>query len=278
MHADEIALVAPTTHALKAMCGICTNYAHEYDIQFNTAKCQLIKYGEFDDIPVYFNGTLIEFERHVVHLGHSIGPVTHCMVSDVARDFLTHLNGILANFNYCDLQTKYRLFVSDCISYYGSCLWDLQHKLVDVFYTIWRKAMRRLFGFPRNAHCNLLPLVAICLPIQTQLLNLSAIFLNSCLDSNNSILKLLSSLALQGSGSQMANNCNLTKSVYRIDSNGIVKGSRTDRFLDILLVMFISLGSMSNCWRGPDYSEKFCAKWIEIKRAIHSSWILSLSS
>ena len=40
-YADDIALVAPTTHALKAMC----------DIQFNTAKCRLIKYGEFDYVP-----------------------------------------------------------------------------------------------------------------------------------------------------------------------------------------------------------------------------------
>ena len=225
-YADDIALVAPTTHALKAMCDICTNFAHEYDIQFNTAKCQLIKYGESDDVPFYFNGTLIEYVRHGVHLGHSIGPVTHCyMVRDVTRDFLTHLNGILANFNYCDLQTKYRLFVSYCTSYYGSCLWDLQHKLVDTFYTTWRKAIRRLFGLPRNAHCNLLPLVAACLPIQSQLLNRCANFVNSCLNSNNCILKLLSSLALQGSGSQMASNCNLIKYVYRINSNNIITGS-----------------------------------------------------
>ena len=107
-------------------------------------------------------------------------------------------------------------------SYYGSCLWNLQHKLVDVFYTTWRKAIRRLFGLPRNAHCNILPLVAACLPIQSQLLNRCANFVNSCLNSNNSILKLLSSLALQGSGSQMANNCNLIKFVYRIDSNDII--------------------------------------------------------
>ena len=176
---------------------ICTNFAHKYDIQFNMAKCQLIKYGESDDVPFYFNGTLIEYVRHGVHLGHSIGTVTHCyMVRDVARDFFTHLNGILANFNYCELQTKYRLFVSYCTSYYGSCLWDLQQKLADVFYTTWRKAIRRLFGLPRNAHCNLLPLtlVAACLPIQSQLLNRCTNFVNSCLNSNNCILKLLSSL------------------------------------------------------------------------------------
>ena len=91
------------------------------------------------------------------------------MVRDVARYLLTHLNGILANFNHCDLQTKYRLFVSYCTSYYGSCVWDLQHKLVDVFYTTWRKAIICLVGLPRNAHCNMLPLVAACLPIQSQL-------------------------------------------------------------------------------------------------------------
>ena len=43
--------------------------------------------GESDDVPLYFNGTLIEYERHGVHLGHSTGPITHCyMVRDVARD------------------------------------------------------------------------------------------------------------------------------------------------------------------------------------------------
>ena len=54
------------------------------------------------------------------------------IVSYVARDCFTRLNGIIANFNYCDSQTKYRIFVSLCTSYHGSCLWDLQHKLVDL--------------------------------------------------------------------------------------------------------------------------------------------------
>ena len=93
-----------------------------------------------------------------------------------------------------------------------------------MFYTTLRKAIIRLFGLPRNAHCNLLPLVATCLPIQSQLLNRCANFVNSCRNVNNNTLKLLSCLALQGSGSQIANNCN---QYYRIDYNGIVTGSST---------------------------------------------------
>ena len=85
------------------MCDICTNYAHEYDIQFNTAKCQLIKYGEFDDVPFF-----ISIERRssmndmVFILVIQLARLPIVMVRDVARDFLTHLNGILANFNHCE--------------------------------------------------------------------------------------------------------------------------------------------------------------------------------
>ena len=61
-------------------------YTHQcLNVSWNTAKCQLIKYGEFDDIPFYFNGTLIEYERHGVYLGHSIGPVTHCYNGKICR-------------------------------------------------------------------------------------------------------------------------------------------------------------------------------------------------
>ena len=83
-YADDIVIVAPTTHALKAMCDICTNYAHEYDIQqiFNLTRrnVNLFKYGDFDYVPFYFNRTAIEYERHGFHIGHSIGPVTHCFM------------------------------------------------------------------------------------------------------------------------------------------------------------------------------------------------------
>ena len=50
----------------------------------------------------------------------------------------------------------------------------------------------------------MLPIVAASLPIHSQLLNRGANVVNSCLNSNNSILKLLPRSALQGSESLMA--------------------------------------------------------------------------
>ena len=111
-YADDISLVAPSAYALKAMCDICSNYANEYDIKFNTSKCQLIKYDNCDDAPFYFNGIQVEYDRHGIHLGHAIGPDHNNFIRDITRNFIVHLNGILDNFGFCELYTKYQLFVS----------------------------------------------------------------------------------------------------------------------------------------------------------------------
>ena len=224
-YADDISLVAPSAYALKAMCDICSNYANEYDIKFNTSKCQLIKYDNCDDAPFHFNGIQVEYDRHGIHLGHAIGPDhNNFMITDITRNFIIHLNGILDNFGFCELYTKYQLFVSYCTSFYGTCLLDLQHKAVNVFYTTWRKALRRLFGLPRNTHCNILPILAGCLPIQSQLLNRYANFMHSSLHSSNPVVRVLAHMAVQGSGSVMSRNCNLLQQVYNINSYNVVNG------------------------------------------------------
>ena len=146
------------------------------------------------------------------------------MIRDITRNFFVHLNGILDNFGFCELYTKYQLFVSYCISFYGTCLLDLQHKAVNVFYTTWRKAVRRLFGLPINTHCNILPILAGCLPIQSQLLNRYANFMHSSLHSSNPVVRMLAHMAVQSSGSVMSRNCNLLQQVYNINSYDVVNG------------------------------------------------------
>ena len=76
--------------------------------------------------------------------------------------------------------------------------------------------MRRLFGLPRNTHCNILPILAGCLPIQSQLLNRYANFMHSSLHSSNPVVRMLAHMAVQGSGSVMSRNCNLLQQVYII--------------------------------------------------------------
>ena len=87
---------------------------------------------------MYFNGIQVEYERHGIPPGHAIGPDhNNFMIIDMTRNFIVHLNGILDNFGFCELYTKYQLFVSYCTSCYGTCLLQLQHKAVNVFSSVY---------------------------------------------------------------------------------------------------------------------------------------------
>lgn len=218
-YADDISLVAPSIYALNKMCDICLKFAYEYDLQFNPAKCQLIKYGSGTDCPFYFDGLKVKHSKKGLHLGHVIGPDAHqAMVKDMCHDFIWRVNALSANFGFCNINIKRQLYMSYCTSFYGVCLWNLQNKHLDMFYTTWRKGIRKLFNLPVCTHCNMVPLLADCLPIQIQIMNRMVRFMQSCLKCSNSSLKMLSHLAFQGSGSYMSKSFNYIMSKFKLDA------------------------------------------------------------
>ena len=121
------------------------------------------------------------------------------MVKDMCHDLIWRVNALSANFGFCNISTKRQLFMSYCTSFYGVCLWNLQDKCVEEFYATWRKGIRKLFNLPVCTHCNMVPLLADCLPIRIPIMNRMVRFMQSCLKCNNTSLKMLSTL--QGSGS-----------------------------------------------------------------------------
>ena len=88
-------------------------------------------------------------------------------------------------------------------------MWNLQDECVEEFYTTWRKGIRKLFNLPVCTHCNMVPVLSDCLPIQVQIMIRMVRFMQSCLRYNNTSLKMLSHLALQGSGSYMSKSFKL---------------------------------------------------------------------
>ena len=217
-YADDVSLVAPSLHALSKMCDICLQYAHDYDLQFNPAKCQLVKYGKKDNIPFYFNGTLVDYSQKAVHLGNIIGPDAHIdMVRNMCQDLIWRTNSVIDNFSFCEPSTLCQLFKSYCTSFYGISLWNLEDKSVCKFYTTWRKCVRKLLGVPNMTHGYLLPLIMECLPIETQVLTRFVKFFYTCYSSYNPCLRLLSNIALNGSRSFMSRTCNHIMAEFNIN-------------------------------------------------------------
>ena len=62
------------------------------------------------------------------------------------------LNSLLADFSHCDSVTLSTLFKTYCINLYGSQMWRYNDKTTRLFYTCWRKAIRRLYNIPYRTH------------------------------------------------------------------------------------------------------------------------------
>ena len=61
-----------------------------------------------------------------------------------------------------------------------------------------------------------LPLIANCLPIETQIISRMVKFVQGCIKSDNPSLKLLSDMALRGSGSHFSKSCNHIMASYNL--------------------------------------------------------------
>ena len=48
---------------------------------------------------------------------------------------------------------------------YASQLWDYEDKRIEMYYVIWRKAIRKFRKLPNLTHCNLFPVITNCLPL-----------------------------------------------------------------------------------------------------------------
>ena len=225
-YADDVALLAPTLYALKNMCNICNEFASEFDLKFNTAKCQLVPFGDNENVCLRFNGIEIKGQSTAKHLGHEIGSdIMVTAARQMANDMTWRAISVVSNFSYCSVEVRRKLFLSFCTSFYGICLLDLQSKEFDNFYTAWRKVVRKVFNVPVRTHSRLLPGIAECLPIKDQICERLVRFAKSCQCGSNSCIVLFINMALNDSGSYMSNSLNAIECDFRINKYEVLNQS-----------------------------------------------------
>ena len=99
-YADDLALLAPSAHALRRMLQICSDFAMERNLMFNAGKTQLICFRRHKSVVVNdcieFCGQKLNFSDSVSHLGHLLS----CDLSDSAelKQKLKNLSGVPTAF------------------------------------------------------------------------------------------------------------------------------------------------------------------------------------
>ncbi len=87
------------------------------------------------------------------------------------------------------LLKKKELFRHYCCSYYGLPLWPLQSDGVESLCVAWRKALRIIWRFHLQTHCDVIAALSGQKPL---ILSLRAIFVkyfNKCLENDNNVVK-----------------------------------------------------------------------------------------
>ena len=222
-YADDIALLAPTRFALKKLLSICEIFTKEYDILFNPEKSNFMLFSAnksncSETINIF--GKKLSSSDNCIHLGNVIGK--NCdirRIDHAVKDFNKKSNVMLSNFKNVSNMNKYKMFCSVSMALYGSQLWDYSAKNVQLFYTAWRKMIRRIFNLPNRTHCALLPVIAQSHPVDIQMHRRSLNFFLMLYNSNNSLVKMCSELAMGGSGTALCNSIKFFQWRYRIDNH-----------------------------------------------------------
>ena len=210
-YADDIILLSPSVTGLKAQLKLCSEYASEYSIKFNASKTKLIvcRRDNIDvaETIVKFQDKYIEVVQQDVHLGCLVGNVDKRARIDAGiKDFLSKTTMLKCHFKLLPVDVMYSLFKTHCMPLYSSVLWDLSDRSIELFYTAWRKSIRSVLGLPYCTHGVLLNLVCDDVTIYCQLHCRFLSFLQSLVNSRNSVIQLCAALSLKGSGSNVSNN------------------------------------------------------------------------
>jgi len=201
-YADDVVLIAPTPHAMRAMLYICDQFSVDYDVSFNASKSKCMYFRSrrdgmgtlfnynCDNIAFRINDYVMEFVKSYKHLGHIIS----CDLNDDADidekkiSFICQTNNLLCYFSKLSSSVKYRLFTYYCTSYFGSELWRIDNDTIESLCTAWRRAVRRIWSLPYDAHCFLLPLLCNCLSLFDVICKRIINFTCRCLSDDSSFL------------------------------------------------------------------------------------------
>ena len=228
-YADDVALLAPTRVALKAMLQICDQFASEYDILFNAEKSKYLLFNpnrKVSNSSINWKDQVMTACSDETHLGTPIGTTNNAnalLVKKSLCEFYTRFNYVFKKFHHCDLRVKYALFKSLCMSVYGSQLWDYSARTCDMFFVAWRKAIRRLLKVPSRTHNVLLPLIVNDAPVEAQLHKRFIKFFHKALRSGNDCTRTCAQLALNTSHSSVSNSVHFLCQLYQIPVSSLLK-------------------------------------------------------
>ena len=127
-YADDITLICPSLRGMNCMLKICSDFAENFSLTFNSNKSMCIKFGESVNVRKknMLNDLQIAWVNDVRHLGNYINKSLSAKdCQQKLSTFIGSVNKLNANFRNLQHDAIARLFKSPCCSFYGSQAWRI---------------------------------------------------------------------------------------------------------------------------------------------------------
>ena len=118
-YADDMAIMAPSIKALKALINECSNFCIEWDICLNAKKTKILYFGRKADISyeIFLDGNKVEIVDKWVYLGVTLksGKTFNCSVTERIRKFYRCTNSIFRIEGHSNDTIMLHLIETHCI-------------------------------------------------------------------------------------------------------------------------------------------------------------------
>jgi len=197
-YADDVTLLAPTVHALKAMLHICEDFGREFNLTYNAKKTVCIQFkGKEVRCPtptVFLNNTQLQWQTTVKHLGsyisHNLKEEQEIKAKRGA--FIGVVNGLFSNFKCAKTEVLSEIFNRKCGHFYGCESWSLMDRNISSLFTTWRKGCRKVWNLRNMARSKLLPpLMNSMSPEQQVMSRFAGMFNNMAKGHNTKVSRVL---------------------------------------------------------------------------------------
>ena len=221
IYADDITLLGPTRSSILSMLSVCDVYARNIDILFNPAKTNCIFSPAYPTslpgLPLHFTNTDIVFVPSCTFLGISVSShdISDRNIPQSVQKLYRRSSEVMSDFKSLSRNVKSQLF-----NFLFRCIWftimAFFNNSVKLYYTAWRKVIRKAWCLPFTTHCRFLHTINNSLPIDVQLEKRCLKFLHSCLNSSNEVVKSISLSSIQQSFSTFGENYRYFCHKYKI--------------------------------------------------------------
>ena len=162
-YADDIFLLSPSIDGLQSMIDTCADYGKEHGLTFSTSsdprkcKTKCLAFLKKDrKIPnLTLDGKDLPWVDTAMHLGNKITNKGKGMRQDVMEKraaYISRNNELYQELYFAHPKSLVRINNIYNSHFYGSTLWDLQSKEVDMVLKTWNVSQRVMHGLDRKTH------------------------------------------------------------------------------------------------------------------------------